>query len=381
MKRLTYLILIPLSLLLSTGCQKASVFTSSVDAIKAEDFQQEIDGKKTDLYTLTNENGMGMKVTNFGARVVALCVPDKEGNPVDVVLGYNTLQEYLDYPENFLGAAIGRYGNRIGKGTFELNGEIYQLAKNDGPNHLHGGPKGYFDVVWNAKKISPSKIEFTYQSPDGEEGYPGTLDITMTYELTPDNEFRIEYSATTDKPTVCNLTHHSYFNLSGEGAETINDHLLMIDADFITPVDSTLIPTGELESVFDTPMDFTIATPIGDRVNDEYYQLAFGGGYDHNWIINKHGGEVEYAAKLKSPVSGIVMEVITDQPGIQFYGGNFIDGTAIGKSGKAYVYRSALCLETQHFPDSPNKPDFPSTTLLPGEKYSHVCKYKFSVEE
>ncbi len=376
-----FLMLVPFLAILFTGCQKASVFTPEAENIKAVDFQKEIDGNKTDLYSLVNENGMGMKVTNFGARVVALCVPDKNGEPVDVVQGYNTLQEYLSYPENYLGAAIGRYGNRIAKGAFELDGEVYQLATNDGPNHLHGGPKGYFDVVWNAEKISNSKIAFTYTSPDGEEGYPGKLDVTMTYELTPDNEFKIEYSATTNKPTVCNLTHHSYFNLSGEGAETINDHLLTINADYFTPVDSTLIPTGELASVFNTPMDFTVATPIGERVDDEYAQLKLGGGYDHNWILNKHGEDVELAARVISPVTGIVMEVLTDQPGLQFYGGNFINGIATGKSGKKYVYRSAFCLETQHFPDSPNKPDFPSTTLLPGEEYTHVCAYKFSVEE
>jgi aldose 1-epimerase len=244
-------------------------------------------------------------------------------------------------------------------------------------NHLHGGPKGYYDVVWTANQLSNSKIVFTYTSPDGEQGYPGKLDITMTYELTADNGLKIEYSATTDKATICNLTNHSYFNLSGEGAETINDHLLMINASNFTPVDSTLIPTGELTPVAGTPMDFTKPIAIGARVKEEYQQLKFGGGYDHNWVINKQGEGVEMVATLESPVTGIKMEVYTDQPGIQFYGGNFLDGD-IGKSGKPYAYRSALCLETQHFPDSPNKPQFPSTLLLPGQKYSHTCIYKFS---
>ncbi|HPR31569.1 MAG TPA: aldose epimerase family protein [Prolixibacteraceae bacterium] len=366
---------------LFSGCEKKSLFTPDVEAIAAADFQQEIDGEKTDLYTLTGEGGLAMKVTNYGARVVALCVPDKEGKPVDVVFGYKTLQEYIDQPEAFFGAVVGRYGNRIAKGVFELNGEVFQLPVNDGPNHLHGGPKGYFDVVWKARQLSDSKIEFSYVSPDGEEGYPGTLQITMSYELTADNAFSVEYVATTDKATVCNLTHHSYFNLSGEGAETINDHLLTLYADYFTPVDSTLIPTGELASVFDTPMDFTQPMVIGERADTDFDQLNYGGGYDHNWVLNKNGETVERAAKVESPVTGIVMDVLTDQPGIQFYGGNFLNGSAVGKKGLPYKYRSGLCLETQHFPDSPNKPDFPSTTLLPGEQYTHRCVYKFSTNK
>jgi len=321
---------------------------------------------------------MGLKVTNYGARVVALCVPDKDGNPVDVATGYSSLDEYINQPEQFFGAAIGRYGNRIAKATFQIDSINYQLVANDGVNHLHGGPKGYFDVVWKAEQVSPTKIIFTYTSPDGEEGYPGNLEISIMYEVTASNEFRIEYAATTDKTTVCNLTNHTYFNLSGEGAETINDHLLMINADKYTPVDSTLIPTGELATVEGTPMDFTKPTAIGARVNDDFVQLKYGGGYDHNWVISKQSEGVELIATLESPVTGIKMEVYTDQPGLQFYGGNFMNGKNSGKAGKPYVYRSALCLETQHFPDSPNQPTFPSTFLTSGQKYSHVCIYKFS---
>jgi aldose 1-epimerase len=378
MKSINYLLIILLTAVVFTGCSMPSPFTKTADSITDAAFQKSIDGKQTNLYTLTNGNGMGMKVTNFGARVVTLCVPDKNGKPVDVVTGYNTLDEYINQPEQFFGATIGRYGNRIGKATFKIDNTTYQLAANNGVNHLHGGPKGYFKVIWNAEKVSESKIVFTYNSKDGEEGYPGNLAITMTYELTPSNEFKIEYAATTDKATICNLTNHTYFNLSGEGSETINNHLLMINASAYTPVDSTLIPTGEIATVSGTPMDFTQPTLIGKRVNSDFQQLKFGGGYDHNWVINKQSEGIELAASLLSPITGIKMEVYTDQPGIQFYGGNFLTGKNSGKVGKPYVFRSALCLETQHFPDSPNKPQFPTVLLLPGQRYSHICIYKFS---
>jgi aldose 1-epimerase len=387
MKYINSLLIIFLIAVVLTGCSKSSPFTKTVETIADTAFQKSIDGKQTNLYTLTNANGIGMKVTNYGARVVALCVPNKNEKPTDVVLGYNTLDEYLKPAGKYYGAAIGRFGNRIGKATFQIDSTIYKLAANNGVNHLHGGPKGYCDVVWDANKESDSKIVFTYSSPDGEEGYPGKLEITMTYELTPANEFKIEYAATTDKTTICNLTHHSFFNLSGEGSETINDHILMINASTYTPVDSTLIPTGELATVSGTPMDFTQPTVIGSRIHNDFIgskednkfiQLKYGGGYDHNWVINKKSEGVEKVAALESPVTGIKMEVYTDQPGLQFYGGNFLDGKDNGKSEKPYVYRSALCLETQHFPDSPNKPQFPSVLLVPGQKYSHTCIYKFS---
>ncbi|OFX58835.1 MAG: galactose mutarotase [Bacteroidetes bacterium GWC2_40_13] len=350
--------------------------------INVADFTQTIDGKPVSLYTLQGKNGIGMKVTNFGARVVSLCVPDVNHQLVDVVLGYKTLNEYVNYPENFLGAAIGRYGNRIGGATFTLDSTDYELVKNEGNNQLHGGPKGFFDVVWDANQLSNSKVVFTYLSKEGEEGFPGNLSVEMTYELTDDQAFKISYKATTDKTTICNLTHHSYFNLSGEGAETINDHVLQIKADGITPVDSVLIPTGELMPVAGTPFDFNTPIAIGERVSNTHGQLALGHGYDHNWVLNREGeGEgAVLVASVYSPVTKINMDIITDQPGLQFYGGNFIDGTLTGKSGKPYFYRSAFCLETQHYPDSPNKPEFPSVVLKPGETYNHVCLYKFSVK-
>jgi aldose 1-epimerase len=366
------------------GCnqEKQPVFTDVVDNIDAAAFEQTIDGRATALYTMVNNNGMGVKVTNFGARVVAICVPDANGNPLDVAFGYDNLDDYTaPGGETFYGAAIGRYGNRIGNAKFELDGKVFNLPANDGPNHLHGGPKGYFDVVWDAEQVSGSKIIFTYNSADGEMGYPGNLEISMVYELTDKNGLRIEYTATTDKATVCNLTNHTYFNLSGEGTETINDHVLMINADKITPVDEGLIPTGELADVKGTPFDFTTPAPIGERVDSDHPQMIYGGGYDHNWVLNNTEEKVALAATLYSPVTNIQMDVFTDQPGIQFYGGNFIDGSTIGKRGIPYSYRSGLCLETQHFPDSPNKPQFPSTTLRPDETYKHVCEYRFSVKK
>jgi aldose 1-epimerase len=376
-KLLTAIILLAM---FACNSSEPSVFTKTVNNIDAKAFSKVVDGKQVELYTLIGEGGIGMKVTNFGARVVALCVPDVNGNPVDVVLGFDNLEDFITAePETFFGAAIGRYGNRIANGSFEIDGQTYQLAQNNGPNHLHGGPKGYFDVVWDAKQVGDTKIIFTYLSPDGEEGYPGNLEITMVYELTEDNSLRIEYAATTDKATVCNLTHHSFFNLTGEESSTINDHVLTINANYTTPVDAGLIPTGELAPVSGTPFDFTSPTVIGDRVDVDDEQIGFGSGYDHNWVLNRNDAGVMVAATLYSPNTGIQMDVLTDQPGIQFYGGNFLDGTTVGKSGKPYVFRSALCLETQHFPDSPNHPHFPSTLLLPGQKYKHLCIYKFSV--
>ena len=365
---------------LSCSHQKPSVFTEVAQQINVADFTQTIDGKPVSLYTLQGKNGIGMKVTNFGARVVSLCVPDVNHQLVDVVLGYKTLNEYVNYPENFLGAAIGRYGNRIGGATFTLDSTDYELVKNEGNNQLHGGPKGFFDVVWDANQLSNSKVVFTYLSKEGEEGFPGNLSVEMTYELTDDQAFKISYKATTDKTTICNLTHHSYFNLSGEGAETINDHVLQIKADGITPVDSVLIPTGELMPVAGTPFDFNTPIAIGERVSNTHGQLALGHGYDHYWVLNREGEGAVLVASVYSPVTKINMDIITDQPGLQFYGGNFIDGTLTGKSGKPYFYRSAFCLETQHYPDSPNKPEFPSVVLKPGETYNHVCLYKFSVK-
>jgi aldose 1-epimerase len=370
-----YLLLI----LLSVGCQ-----TQNMKHIKSKksDFQTELNGKRTDLFTLRNSNGLEMAVTNFGARVIELWVPDKDGNFADVVLGHNNIDKYVNYKgERFLGATIGRYGNRIAKGKFELDGVTYQLPLNNGPNSLHGGDKGFDMVVWDAKQIDNSKLEFTYLSKDGEEGYPGNLQVMMTYELNDNNEFVVTHHATTDKPTVVNLTHHSFFNLHGEGNGSINDHILMINADKYTPVDSVLIPNGKLAEVENTPMDFRVPTEIGSRLNVNFEQLKFGGGYDHNWVLTRvKSGDVELAANVYEPTSGRFMEVLTTEPGIQFYGGNFFDGSIIGKCGKTYDYRGSLALETQHFPDSPNQTDFPSTVLNPGENYNHICIYRFGVK-
>jgi len=381
MKNVTNLFIGAALVVSMASCTKPepSVFTPVADKIDAANFSKVIDGEQVSLFTLKSGK-IGMKVTNYGARVVALCVPAKDGKPVDVALGYNSIDEYVNNKEYFFGAAIGRYGNRIGDARFKLDSVEYKLAANDGKNHLHGGVKGYYDVVWKAKQLSDSKIEFTYLSANGEEGYPGNLSITMTYELTPAGEFKIDYKATTDQKTICNLTNHTYFNLSGEGSETINDHLLTFNADNFTPVDSTLIPTGEILPVAGTPMDFSKPTAIGERANADFAQLKFGKGYDHNWVINKKGEGVELAATVVSPVTGIKLEVLTDQPGVQFYGGNFLDAVVSGKSGKPYVFRSAFCLETQHFPDSPNKPEFPTVVLEPGQTYTHTCIYKFSVQ-
>ncbi len=381
MKNVTNLLIGAAVVLSMASCTKPepSVFTETVDKIDSANYSKVIDGEQVSLFTLKSGK-IGMKVTNYGARVVALCVPSKDGKQVDVALGYNSIDEYVNNKEYFFGAAIGRYGNRIGDARFSLDSVEYTLAANDGKNHLHGGVKGYYDVVWKAKQLSDSKVEFTYLSANGEEGYPGNLSITMTYELTPAGEFKIDYKATTDQKTVCNLTNHTYFNLSGEGSETINDHLLTFNADNFTPVDSTLIPTGEILPVAGTPMDFTKATAIGERVDADFVQLKYGKGYDHNWVINKKGEGVELAATVVSPVTGIKLEVLTDQPGIQFYGGNFLDAVVSGKLGKPYVFRSAFCLETQHFPDSPNKPEFSSVVLEPGQTYTHTCIYKFAIQ-
>lgn len=349
---------------------------------KKSDFQSTVDGKQTDLFILKNSNGIEIAVTNFGARVVELWVPDRDGNFADIVLGHNNIDQYVNYSgERFLGATIGRYGNRIAHGTFELDSVVYQIPLNNGPNTLHGGPKGFDMVVWDARQIDPGKIEFSYLSKDGEEGYPGNLQVAMTYQLTDDNEFIITHNATTDKKTVLNLTHHSFFNLHGEGNGTINDHVLMINANLYTPVDSVLIPNGELADVEGTPMDFRTPTEIGSRVGEEFEQLKFGGGYDHNWVLNRNTEkDVELAASVYDPASGRYMEVLTTEPGIQFYGGNFFDGKVTGKSGKTYDYRASIALETQHFPDSPNQPNFPTTVMNPGEEYHHICIYKFGLK-
>jgi aldose 1-epimerase len=340
-----------------------------------------VDGKEVNLFTLENANGVMTQITNFGGRVVNLWVPDKNGNFADIVTGYETLEGYLNSNEIYYGALIGRYGNRIAKGQFILNDTVYSLVQNNDENHLHGGTKGFNDVVWDAEQPDSQTLVLSYTSPHMEEGYPGNLDVKVQYHLTSENELKIEYWATTDRPTPVNLTHHSFFNLKGDGNGTINDHILQINADFYTPVDEGLIPTGEIAPVEGTPMDFRAPTTIGVRVDDEFEQLKYGLGYDHNWVLLPAKSDLNFAARVVEPASGRTLEVYTNEPGLQFYGGNFLDGSDTGKNDKVYEHRTSFCLETQHFPDSPNQPDFPSTILNPGEEYYSVCVYKFGVEE
>ena len=339
-------------------------------------FTTTIDGKAVQLYTLKNKNGASVSITNYGGRVVSILVPDKDNKMVDVSLGYDSVKTYGKEGEGFFGALIGRYGNRIGKGKFTLEGKEYQLQLNNGPNTLHGGTDGFFSKVWDAKQEG-QRLELNYLSKDGEAGYPGNLNVKVVYTLTDDNAIKIDYTATTDKTTIVNLTNHTYFNLSGEGSATILDHELTIAADAYTPVDSTLIPTGKLTPVKGSAFDFTIAKTIGKDIEKVDEQLKFGKGYDHNFVLNKNDSKTA-VARVKSPVTGIVMEVYTTEPGLQFYCGNFMTGIdKDGKGGKSYPYRSAFCLETQHFPDAPNQPNFASTVLKPGETYTTSTTYKF----
>lgn len=334
-----------------------------------------------DIYTLANKNGVSAKITNYGGIVMSLNVPDKSGQFSDVVLGFETAEDYLK-PHPYFGALIGRYGNRIAKGKFTLEGKEYILAQNDGPNSLHGGLKGFDKVIWDAKPLDTPAgpaLELTYLSQDGEEGYPGNLLVKIIYTLTHDNELRIDYTATSDETTVINLTHHSYFNLAGADTGTILDHELLLNAAHFTPVNQTLIPTGEIRPVAGTPFDFTQPTKIGLRINQDDEQLKFGLGYDHNWVLNSSDGSLALAARVSEPGSGRVMEVWTTEPGIQFYSGNFLDGSNIGKGGKVYQHRYGFCLETQHFPDSPNQPNFPSTVLKASQTYTSTTVYKFLV--
>jgi aldose 1-epimerase len=332
------------------------------------------DGKPVHLYTLTNKNGVEVKITNYGGTVTSWITPDKKGNRSNIVLGFDSLGGYLAKPPYF-GALIGRYGNRIGKATFKIDTTTYKLAANNGVNHLHGGEKGYDKVVWDATPSTDStaSLTLTYLSKDGEEGYPGNLNITVIYTLTDDDELLIDYSATTDKATPVNLTNHCYFNLTGDVSNTILDHRLQVNADRYTPVDAGLIPTGELKAVTGTPFDFLQPHKIGERI------AAVEGGYDHNWVLTRKGTDLELVATLSDSLSGRKLEVFTTEPGLQFYSGNFLDGKIKSPEGKPILIHTALCLESQHFPDSPNKPVFPSTILKPGEKYHTVTKYKVSL--
>ena len=371
MKRLFY----ALALAVLASCTAGN----QVKLLPVSDFDTLLDGKEVTLYTLKNAD-LTMQVTNFGARVVSLWTPDKNGNYEDIVLGYDKIDKYINNPgERFLGAVVGPYANRIAGGTYTICNETYTFPQNNNGQTLHGGLKGLDMVVWDVFAADDSTLVLSYTHPDGQDGMPGNLEIFMTYTLTSSNEFKVEYLAQTDKPTHVNLSHHSFFNLKGEGNGTINDHILYINGSKTTPVNEVLIPTGEISDVTGTPFDFRKAKAIGTDLCVENEQLKNGSGYDHNWVLDRQTpDQLEMAASVLEPASGRFMEVWTDQPAIQFYGGNFFDGTTDGKYGKALRYRESIALETQKYPDSPNHPHFPSTLLKPGEDYTHICVYRFS---
>ncbi|MHC4641822.1 MAG: aldose epimerase family protein [Planctomycetota bacterium] len=380
MKRIAWVAL-GVTALIIFGCAKKGTETShgtkeqKAMNINAESFGKTPDGQRIDLYTLTNANGIRARITNYGAILVSFEVPDKNGKLADITLGYDKLDGYLTRHPYF-GSTVGRYANRIGEAKFKLNDTEYTLAANNEANHLHGGIKGFDKVVWKAEDVTSNSdkalVKLSYLSKDGEEGYPGNLACTVTYTLTNDDELKISYEAETDKATVINLTNHSYWNLAGQGDGDILGHELMLTADKYTPVDEGLIPTGEIKNVKDSPMDFTQPMTIGSRI------AQVEGGYDHNYVLNSGGGTLALCARVYEPTSGRIMEIYTVEPGIQFYTGNFLDGTITGKSGKVYKKHYGFCLETQHFPDSPNKTDFPSVVLKPGDKYTTVTVHKFS---
>lgn len=374
--KLTRRSFLALLLLLFAGVAVATAQTG----ITKTSFGKTTDGQSVDLYTLTNARGMKATITNYGGIVTSLTAPDRRGQFADVVLGYNDLDSYMRPPFPYFGAIVGRYGNRIAKGRFTINGVEYKLAVNNGENHLHGGIKGFDKVVWTAtetRSAAGPALALTYVSKDGEEGYPGNLRVRVVYTLTNNNELKIDYTASTDKDTVTNLTHHSYFNLAGEGNGDILDHRVVLKASRFIPTDSGSIPTGEIRNVAGTPFDFHMPTAIGARINQDDEQLKFGNGYDHTWVINGRAGTLRQAASVYEQTSGRVLEVWTTEPGVQFYTGNFLDGVT-GKSGKPYPRRSGFCLETQHYPDSPNRPNFPTTTLRKGATYRSTTIYRFS---
>jgi aldose 1-epimerase len=345
--------------------------------INEQSFKTSHQAKQTGLFTLKNKNGLVAQVTNYGAIIVSIFVPDRSGNMADIVQGYDNIQAYINGNSPYMGAVCGRCANRIDRGKFTLDGKSYTLAVNNGPNHLHGGLTGFNKVVWDVTKQTGNSVTLFYRSKDGEEGYPGNLDVQVIYTLTDDNELTLDYHAVTDKATVVNLASHSYFNLRGEGSGSIYDQELMINAKFYTPTDDTSIPTGEICKVEGTPMDFRKPVQIGKHIDDDVEQLKFGNGYDHNWVLDHPAGELGLAAVAYDPASGRKMEIFTTQPGVQLYSANWIDHEP-GKWGKKYQRRNAFCLETQHFADAINKPHFPSTVLRPGETYKHRCVHKFT---
>lgn len=376
-------LLLPLSiaaLMISSCCNKPEEGLTA-SGLDPKNFQTEVKNEPVDLYVLKNKAGMEVCITNFGARIVSIMVPDKNGEMKDVVLGFDNINDYINVPSDF-GAAIGRYANRIKDGKFELDGETIQLPQNNFGHSLHGGPEGWQYQVFVAKPISETAIAMTRISPDGDANYPGKVVATVTYTLTEENAIEIKYEATTDKKTIINMTNHSYFNLSGDASKAITNDILYINADKFTPVDNTFMTTGEILPVAETPMDFTTPKAVGAEIdNYNYEQLNNGNGYDHNWVLNTNGDVKLLAAKATSPESGISVEVYTNEPGIQVYSGNFLDGTVKGKKEIVYSQRTGLCLEVQHYPDSPNKPDWPSVVLEPGQTYNSVCIYKFTVEK
>lgn len=343
-------------------------------------FSEKVDEKEVKIYILSNSKGAEATIINYGAKIVSLSIPDKTGKLTDVVLGHNNLAEYLNSEEPYFGAVCGRTGNRIAKGQFSLDGVTYKLAINNGPNNLHGGLKGFNAVVWDAVQTNNQTIELTYLSKDGEEGFPGNLSVKITYKLTDDNSLDITYEATTDKATILNLTNHSYFNLSGEGDSSVNDHILTIQASHYLPTDDTAIPYGKPEPVKGTPFDFTTSHTIGERIDNDFEQLHFGKGYDHTFVLDKKDGEMALAVECYSPKSGIEMKIYTTEPGVQVYTGNWMSGNFEGKHGHRYPARAAVCFETQHFPDSINKPEYPSVILRPGEVFKSKTSHQFSVK-
>jgi aldose 1-epimerase len=384
MKSLPFLMMVLLAACSNTGAQNPSREGAPArkGAVSKATFGKTPEGEAVDAYTLTNGAGMEVRAITFGGIITSIRVPDRNGTLADVALGFNDLAPYLKNPPYF-GAIIGRYGNRIAKGRFTLDGHTYTLAVNNPPNHLHGGNRGFDKVVWHAEPFShPDAVGlvFTHTSPDGDEGYPGTVNVTVTYTLNDDNELAFEYEATTDTPTPLNLTQHSYFNLAGEGSGDILGHVLTIRASRMTPVDATLIPTG-IAPVDGTPFDFRLPTAIGARINADDPQIRNGNGYDHNFVLDRSGSGLSQAARVEEPGSGRVLEVFTTEPGMQFYTGNFLDGSLTGKSGHPYARRTGFALETQHYPDSPNHPEFPSTILKPGDTYRSKTLYAFKVSK
>lgn len=375
-----YLFIVVCAMIMMTGCGNGEKQCATQSGVAPEAFNSVVDGDSTALYVLKNNTGMEVCVTNYGGRIVSIMVPDRDGKMRDVVLGFDSIGPYVNVEGNNFGALIGRYGNRIEQGKFVLDGNSYQLPQNNFGHSLHGGPEGFYTRMWKATKLDDQTLELTHRSPDGFAGYPGNLDVKVTYHLTEDNALDITYEAVTDAPTVVNLTNHSYFNL-GDHSKNILDHEVMIDADSITPIDSTFMTHGTMMAVNGTPFDFRKSKAVGRDIEADDEQLQNGKGYDHNFVLNTKGDITKISASIYNPSTGILMEVLTTEPGLQFYVGNFLDGTVNGKHGIAYPYRGAICMETQHYPNSPNQATYPSTVLRPGELYRSHCIYRFSVKK